>query len=143
MVGNGREWSGVVWSGREWLGAAGDSLKHFEGFKGPIEGPGMVGSGRERSGAVRKRTRRAGAVGRMVSRRSWPIPDHSMTLSLFWAHGSAGAWSVLKIVTGIDDPLAVCCGRQRVRVERPENSVWNRRPSRCCGRVAALARGAP
>ena len=56
--------------------------------------------------------------------------------------GSAGAWSVLKIVIGINDPLAVLGAWQRWRVERPENSAWNRRPSCCFGRVAALARGA-
>ena len=41
MVGNG--------SGREQIG---DSLKHSEGSKGPIERPGMVGNGREWSGTV-------------------------------------------------------------------------------------------
>ena len=41
----------------------------------------------------------------------------SRTLSLFSARGSAGAWSVLGILFGIDSP-------------------------RCFGRVAALARGA-
>ena len=50
MVGNGREWSGVVGSGRERL----ETVLSIpsEGFQGPIEEPGMVGSGREWSGAV-------------------------------------------------------------------------------------------
>ena len=39
------------------------------------------------------------------------------------------------------NPLAVSGAWQRWRVEHPENSVWNRRPSRCFRRVAALARG--
>ena len=53
-----------------------------------------------------------------------------------------GAWSVLRILFGIDDPLVGFDGWQRWRVERPENSVWKRRPFRCLGRVAALVRGA-
>ena len=33
-------------------------------------------------------------------------------------------------------------GCERWRVEHPENSVWNGRPSRCFRRVGTLARGA-
>ena len=64
------------------------------------------------------------------------------TVSLFSACGSAGAWSVLRILFGIDDLLSVLGRWQRWRVERLENFAWNQRPSRCFGQVAALARGA-
>ena len=83
-------------------------------------------------------------------------------LNLFGTRGSAGAWSILRILLGIDAHLAVLvawqCWRlerlfgiddilavlgvwQRWHVERPENSVWNRRPSRCCRWEGALAHG--
>ena len=39
------------------------------------------------------------------------------------------------------NPLTVFGLWERWRVERPENFAWNRRPSRCFGQVAALARG--
>ena len=66
----------------------------------------------------------------------------SLTLSLFWARGSVGAWSVLRILFGIGDPLAVFAAWQSWRVKRPETSACNRCPSRCFRRAAALARGA-
>ena len=53
------------------------------------------------------------------------------TFSLFAACGSAGAWSVLRILFGINDLLVVFGVRERWRVESPTNSVWNRRLS-CC-----------
>ena len=43
--------------------------------------------------------------------------------------GGAGAWSVLNLFV-VDDPLVVFGGRRRWRVERPHNSVRNRRPCR-------------
>ena len=43
---------------------------------------------------------------------------------------------------GIDDLLAIFGGRRCWRVERPQNSVQNRRPSGDFGEVAALAPGA-
>ena len=55
--------------------------------------------------------------------------------------GGAGAWSVLRILLVIDDRLVDFGGRRRCRVERPENSVRNRRPSRGFRWVAALPRG--
>ena len=101
MVGN----AGVV---------VGDSLKHSEGSKGPIEEPGMVGSGRDWSGLVGSgrevrsefetvlsipRALRVPIYRTARNGREWsgPTPDYSMTLWLFWARGSAGAWNVLRI----------------------------------------------
>ena len=67
----------------------------------------------------------------------------STPFSLLSAGGSAGAWSVLKILLGVDDYFAVVGGWQHWCIERPENSACNQRPSRCFGRAAApLARGA-
>ena len=55
----------------------------------------------------------------------------STTVWRFSAGGGAGAWSIFRILFGMDDP-------PRLRVERPQNSVRNRPPS--CGfrRVAAF-----
>ena len=65
MVGNGREWSGAVGSELETVFSIPRALRILSGMVGGgREWPGAVGTGRERS---RKRTRRAGAVGRMVS----------------------------------------------------------------------------
>ena len=56
--------------------------------------------------------------------------QESTTLSLFLAGDDAGAWSVLKILFGIDDPRVILVGWRRWRLERPQNSrSW--RPS--CG----------
>ena len=43
----------------------------------------------------------------------------STTFSLFWAHGSAGAWSLLQVLK-MDDPLAALRAWKRWRMERPE-----------------------
>ena len=64
------------------------------------------------------------------------------TLSLFLAGARTGAWSVLRILFAIDDPLVVFGPSRRWRVERPHNSVRDRRPSRGFRPLAALARGA-
>ena len=47
----------------------------------------------------------------------------STTLSLFSAGGGAGAWSFLRILFGIADPLVMLGGWRRWRVERPQNSL--------------------
>ena len=43
---------------------------------------------------------------------------------------STAAWNVQRILFGIDDHLAVSGGWERWCMERPENSLWNRRLSR-------------
>ena len=43
---------------------------------------------------------------------------------------------------GMDDPLVVLSGWALWRMERPQNSVWNRQLSRCFRWMGALARGA-
>ena len=53
----------------------------------------------------------------------------------FWAGGGAGAWSVLRILFGIDILLVVLGGWRRWHSECPENSVLNGRPSRGFERV--------
>ena len=60
--------------------------------------------------------------------------SESTILSWFWAGGGAGAWSVLRILVGIDDPLVVLGGCQRWRVEHLENSARSRRPAVLGGR---------
>ena len=45
----------------------------------------------------------------------------STPTSLFWVGGSAGAWSVLRILFGIDGPLAALVGWEHWRKEPPEN----------------------
>ena len=71
------------------------------------------------------------------------LQDRRRTLSLFSACGSADAWSVPRILFGMDDLLAVLGAWQLWPAERLANSsVWNRRLSRCFGRVATLTRGA-
>ena len=64
--------------------------------------------------------------------------SQSTTLLWFSAGGGAGAWSVLRILLAIDDPLTVLGGWRRWRVERPRNNGWS---SRGFGRAAAPARG--
>ena len=56
--------------------------------------------------------------------------SRSTTLSWFSAPRGAGAWSVLTILFAIDDPLVVFGPSRRWRLERPHNSVCDRRPSR-------------
>ena len=57
------------------------------------------------------------------------------------SHG-AGAWSVLRILFAIDDPLVIFGPSRPCRVERPEISVRDRRPCRGFRPLAALSRGA-
>ena len=45
-------------------------------------------------------------------------------------HGSAGAWSVLRVAFKTGDHLAVLGAWEHWRVERPSSSAWNGRPSR-------------
>ena len=49
----------------------------------------------------------------------------SSTVSLFLVGGGAGAWSILIILFGIDDPLVSLGGWRRWHVERPQNSFRN------------------
>ena len=68
--------------------------------------------------------------------------SRSTTFLWFLAPRGAGAWSVLRVLLAIDDPLVVFGPSRRWRVERPQNSVGDRRPSRGCRPLAALALGA-
>ena len=61
------------------------------------------------------------------------------TFAWFSAPRGAGAWSVLRILFANDDPLVVFGPSRRWRVERPHNSVRDRRPSRGFRPLAALA----
>ena len=62
--------------------------------------------------------------------------------SVFVACWSGTAWNVLVILFEMDGFLKVLGGWERWRMERPQNSAWNRRPSRCFSCVVrVLARG--
>ena len=68
--------------------------------------------------------------------------SRSTTVSCFSAPRGAGAWSVLRILFAIDDPLLVFGPSRRWRVERSQNPVRDRRPSRGFRPLSTLARGA-
>ena len=56
--------------------------------------------------------------------------SRSTTLSWFLAVCGAGAWSVLRILFAIDNPLVVFSRLRCWRAERPQNSVRDRRVER-------------
>ena len=105
-------------------------------------------SNRSRCGAVRILKTRVEPSAGFVRVESLPLWRRAnferelRTLSLFLAGARAGAWSFLTILFAIDDPLVVCGPSRRWCLERPHNSVRDRRPSRGFRPLAALARGA-